>query len=231
MRMRGLSHTVLMEESESRIANLAREGSATQALVARRVLEDTRLYRHWEAEHGCLMRGVASETRMPRQVTALRSACFGLIHRKAMFDYLREQRVAGRDRHAVFELIYGDQDYVKAVVAEHANYVRSASSLLCTNHLGLTLLDDRAFGDPMVRYEQRYTDYFRAFCGSALTSNRYNNDDTLSTLLPYLKRQLGELRRAILALPPEPDVGGLHKVDVHAPAANSHRVSAPFRAA
>src|SRR5882757_7377384 len=51
MRMRGLSHTVLMEESESRIANLAREGSATQALVARRVLEDTRLYRHWEAEH------------------------------------------------------------------------------------------------------------------------------------------------------------------------------------
>ncbi|MEJ1962510.1 MAG: hypothetical protein WDO56_13595 [Gammaproteobacteria bacterium] len=103
-------------------------------------MEDTRLYRHWEAEHDRLMRGVASETRLNRQATVLRSACFGLIHRKAMFDYLRQHRVTGRDRHAVFELIYGDQDYVKAVVAEHANYVRSASSLLCSNYLGLTLL-------------------------------------------------------------------------------------------
>ncbi len=231
MRTQGLSHTVLMEESESRIETLARDGSTTHALIARRVLEDTRLYRHWEAEHDRIMRGVASQTRLPRQVTALRSACFGLIHRKAMFDYLRSQRVAGRDRHAVFELVYGDQDYVKAVVAEHANYVRSTSSLLCSNHLGLTLLDDRAFGDPMQRYEQRYADYFRTFCDSALASNRYNNDDTLSTLVPYLKRQLGELRRAILALRPEPDIGAFHKLDIRTPAANSQRASAPFRAA
>jgi hypothetical protein len=231
MRMQGLSHTVLMEESESRIETLARDGSTAHALVARRVLEDTRLYRHWEAEHDRIMRSVASESRLPRQVTALRHACFGLIHRKAMFDYLRLQRVIGRDRHAVFELIYGDQDYVKAVIAEHGNFVRSTSSLLCSNHLGLTLLDDRAFGDPMLRYEQRYADYFRAFCGSALASNRYNNDDTLSTLVPYLKRQLGELRRAILALRPEPDIGALHKLDIQTPAANGQRASAPFRAA
>jgi len=231
MRMQGLSHALLMEQSESRIESLARDGVSTHALAARRVLEDTRLYRHWEAEHDRIMRGVASESRPSLQVVALRGACFGLIHRKAMFDFLRVRKVTGRDRHAVFELIYGEQDYVKAVVAEHSNYVRATSSLLCSNHLGLSLLNDGAFGDPMLRYEQRYADYFRAFCGSALASNRYNNDDTLSTLVPYLKRKLGQLRRTILALPPEPDIGAWHRLDIQAPAANSQRASTPFRVA
>jgi hypothetical protein len=221
-----------MEESVSRIETTAREGSSNQALVARRILEDTRLYRHWESEHERLMRTVARESRMPRQVFVLRNACFGLIHRKAMFEYLRQHRVTGRDRHAVFDLIYGGQDYAKAVVAEHNNYVRSTSSLICSNFLGLALMHDRAFGEPMQRYEARYADYFRVFCGSALTPGRYNNDDTLSTLVPYLKRQLGSLRRAILSLTPKPEISGLHQLEIREPAANSQRhEAAPFRAA
>ena len=223
----GLTRAFLMEESEARIAGLAREGSTPQALIARRMLEEPHLYRHWEAEHDRIMRGVA-ETRAQHQVSALRSACFGLIHRKAMFEYLRVQKVTGRSRHAVFELIYGDSDYAKVVIAEHNNYLRSMSSLACSHHLGLVLLDDRSFGSPMSRYEARYADYFRAFCSSALTGNRYNNDDTLSTLLPYLKRQLGVLRRAILAMPRESETGGLHTLDLQIPAANSQRI-APFQ--
>jgi hypothetical protein len=229
--MQGLSHARLMEESESRIETMAREGSPAQILVARRMLDDTRLYRHWESEHERLMRSVANEARTGRQVYALRTATFGLIHRKALFEYLRQQKITGRDRHAVFELIYGGQDYAKVVIAEHSNYVRSASSLLCSHHLGLALMEDRAFGDPLLRYELRYADYFRAFCGSALASNRYNNDDTLSTLVPYLKRQLGVLRRAILAMSCEPEVNGLHNLTIREPAANSQRMSVPFQAA
>ena len=221
----GLTRAFLMEESEARIADLAREGATPQALVARRMLEEPHLYRHWEAEHDRLMRSVA-ETRAQHQIAALRSACFGLIHRKAMFEYLRVQKVTGRQRHAVFELIYGDQDYARAVVTEHNNYLRSLSSLACSHHLGLVLLDDRSFGSPMSRYEARYADYFRAFCGSALTSDRYNIDDTLSTLLPYLKHQLGILRRAILAMPRESESGGLHLHDPRTVAANSHRMHA-----
>jgi hypothetical protein len=221
----GLTRAFLMEESEARIAGLAREGSTPQALVARRMLEEPHLYRHWEAEHDRLMRGVA-ETRAQHQVSALRSACFGLIHRKAMFEYLRVQKVTGRDRHAVFELVYSGQDYAKAVVAEHNNYLRSISSLACSHHLGLVLLDDRSFGSPMSRYEARYADYFRAFCSSALSADRYNLDDTLSTLLPYLKRQLGVLRRAILEMPRESEVNGLRYLDIGMPAAGSQRVSA-----
>ncbi len=232
MRTQGLSHVVLMEESESRIESTARAGSSSQALVARRILEDMRLYRHWASEHERLMRSVARENGMGRQSHALRNACFGLIHRKAMFEYLRQHRVTGRGRHAVFELIHGNQDYAKAVIAEHNNYVRAASSLICSQHLGLSLMQDRAFGEPMQRYEARYADYFRVFCGSALTPGRYNNDDTLSTLVPYLKRQLGTLRRAILGLKLEPEINGLHNLEIREPAANSPRDEAtPFRAA
>jgi hypothetical protein len=227
----GLSHARLMEASESRIETMAREGSAPQALVARRILDDTRLYRHWESEHDRLMRSVANEGRTERQVLALRSACFGLIHRRALFEYLRVQKITGRDRHAVFELLYSGQDYAKAIVTEHSNYVRSTSSLICSHHVGLELLEDRAFGDPLLRYEHRYADYFRVFCGSAVTSNRYNSDDTLSTLVPYLKRQLGVLRRGILAMPRVPEINGLHNLTIREPAANSQRMSTPFQAA
>ena len=231
MRTQGLSQAVLMEESESRIEIAAREGSAQHALIARRMLEDTRLYRHWASEHARLMRSVAQESGMQRQVRALRTASFGLIHRKATFEYLRQHQITGRDRHSVFELVHGGQDYAHAVVAEHNNYVRSASSFICSNHLGFNVMKDGAFGDPMRRYEARYADYFRTFCGAALTSSRYNNGDTLSTLVPYLKRQLGNLRRAILALPAEPEINGLHKLEIREPAANSQRMATPFRAA
>jgi len=162
MRTHGLTRAFLMDESEARIVGLAREGSTPQALIARRMIEEPHLYRHWEAEHDRLMRGIA-EARAQQQVAALRSTCFGLIHRKAMFEYLRAQKITGRNRHAVFELVFGDQDYARAVVTEHGNYVRSISSLACSHHLGLALLEDRAFGDPMSRYEARYADYFRAF--------------------------------------------------------------------
>jgi hypothetical protein len=231
MRTHGLSHALLMEKSESRIEDLAREDSTPQALVARRMLEDTSMYRRWESEHDRLMRQVAQENRPLQQSMALRQACFALVHRKAMFDYLRKNNVTGRDRHDVFELIYGKGDYVKAVITEHGNYVRSVSSLLCSHHLGLTLLEDRVFGDPMQRYEQRYADYFRVFCGSALASNRYNNHDTLSTLVPYLKRQLGSMRRGIMSLPREPEIGGLHNLSIKTPAANASRAVTSVRVA
>ncbi len=220
-----------MEESEARIADIAREGSPAQVLIARRILDDTRLYQRWQSEHDRLMRSVAGEARGLKQAAALRRASFGLIHRKAMFEYLRQQRITGRDRHAVFALVYGENhDYAVAVVQEHGNYVRSASSLLCSNHLGLRLIEDRAFGEPLWRYEQLYADYFRSFCGTALSPDQYKSGDTLRTLLPYLKRQLSNLRRAILEMPQEPDLG-LHNMDFTAAAANTQRMHQPFRQA
>jgi hypothetical protein len=219
-----------MEESECRIADIAREGHSVQGQVAQRMLEDTRLYQHWESEHVRLMRSVAAEPRRA-QAVVLRRASFGLIHRKAMFDYLRANRITGRDRHAVFSLCFGDHDYVRAVLKEHGNYLRSTSSLACSHYLGLQLMADRAFGEPLWRYEQLYAEYFRAFCSTALSPDQYQGAETLSTLLPYLKSQLTHLRQVILALTPEPDILLLHSSIPVQPAANSQRVLSPFRAA
>ena len=231
MRHTGITCARLMEESESRIADIAREGHTAQALAAQRIIDDTRLYQHWESEHVRLMRAIAAESRAPAQVTALRRTCFGLIHRKAMFDYLRLNRITGRDRHAVFSLVFGEHDYVSSVLKEHGNYLRSTSSLVCSHHVGLQIMADRAFGEPLWRYEQLYAEYFRTFCSSALCPDQYKSAETLSTLIPYLKRQLSDLRRAILALPPEPDINLLHNAFQPEPAANSQRVLSPFRAA
>jgi hypothetical protein len=232
MRIPGISHVRLMEESEARIAHVAREGAPPQAALARRLLEDTRLYRRWEVEHSQMLRPVAKQTRGQHQSVALRRTCFGLIHRKAMFEYLRGAKITGRDRHAVFALVYGEQhDYASAVIQEHANYMRASASLMCATWLGLSLIVDGVFADPLARYEALYADYFRSFCGTALATDQYKSGDTLRTLVPYLKGQLSDLRRAILALPQEPDTGLHHIIDLSTKAANTSGVYQAIKAA
>ncbi len=211
MRSNAITHARLMEESESRIENAARAGSPTQILIARRMLDDLQAYRRWEAEHDRLMRGVANQQNRMGQLAALRSTAFALIHRKALFEYLRDQKVTGRKRHEVFKLVYGERDYAKSVVQEHGNYLRSASSWMCSSHLGLWVLSDGAFETPLSRYEQLYTDYLRAFVDSALEYGPDASSASMRTLLPYLKQQLTLHRRVILKMEDTPI--GLRRLD------------------
>jgi hypothetical protein len=204
MRINAITHARLMEESEHRIEFAAREGSPSQALIARRMLDDLQAYRRWEAEHDRLMRAIANERNRMGQLSALRSAAFALIHRKALFEYLRDQKVTGRKRHEVFRLVYGDRDYAKSVVAEHGNYLRSASSWICSSHVGLWVMSDGAFETPISRYEQLYSDYLRAFIDSALEYGPDAGTASMKTLLPYLKQQLTQHRRTILRMEDTP---------------------------
>jgi hypothetical protein len=211
MRVNAITYARLMEESEQRIELTAREGSPSQALIARRMLDDLQAYRRWEAEHDRLMRAVANERNRMGQLSALRSAAFALIHRKALFEYLRDQKVTGGKRHEVFRLVYGERDYAKSVVAEHGNYLRSASSWICSSHLGLWVLSDGAFESPIARYEQLYADYLRAFVDSALEYGPDASTASMKTLLPYLKQQLTQHRRTILRMEDTPI--GLPRLD------------------
>ncbi len=211
MRVNAITHARLMEESEQRIEIAARQGSPSQALIARRMLDDLQAYRRWEAEHDRLMRGIANERNRMGQLSALRSAAFALIHRKALFEYLRDQNVTGRKRHDVFRLVYGDRDYAKSVVAEHGNYLRSASSWICSSHVGLWVMSDGAFETPIARYEQLYSDYLRAFIDSALEYGPDAGTASMKTLLPYLKQQLTQHRRTILRMEDTPI--GLPRLD------------------
>jgi hypothetical protein len=206
MHVRAYKHARLMEESEARVEMAARFDSPADMLVARGVLEHPDVYRRWEAEHDRLMRAVSEQARLARQVVALRSTAFALVHRKAMFEYLRDRQLAGPRRRRLFAIFYGFQDYTNAVLAEHGNYVRCSSSYLCTHHLAERLMQDAAFDEPLRMYERWYSEYFRAFCDVALAETEEEKQAmaAMEALKPLLKYQLAEARQAILAMPQMP---------------------------
>ena len=201
--MQAYKHARLMEESEFRVEMAARSGPPEEMLVAGRVLEHPTAYRRWEAEHNRLMRPVSQQARLARQVVALRSTAFALVHRKAMFEYLRDRQVTGAKRHKLFALFYGARDYASCVVAEHGNYARCGSSFLCTRYLAEQLMRDAALAEPLQLYEQWYTEYFRIFCdvGLAETEEELEAVAPLDALKPLLKHKLAEARHTIMTMP------------------------------
>jgi len=211
-RLQALPHARLMRESEAHVEVTARTGDAEQRLITGRLLAEPRAYLRWEAEHSRLMLKVADHRRVPQQALELRATSLALIHRKALFEYLRDRRVTGAARHQVLELFYGMRDYATSVIAEHGHYLRSASSGYCSCHLGGVLLRDPAFDAAITRYEVRYTDYFRVFCDAALIERgamppgRTLAGTEASRVLPvYLKEQLRYVRGQILRMPlPKP---------------------------
>src|SRR5437016_8412520 len=117
-------HSRLMEESEARVEMAARFDSPADALVADRILKNPDAYRRWEAEHNRLMRAVSEQVRLPRQVVALRSTAFALVHRKAIFEYLRDRQISGVRRRSGVALFFGIRDFGNAVLAVHGHVVR-----------------------------------------------------------------------------------------------------------
>lgn len=206
MLIQGYRHSRLMEESQFRLEAAARAGPPEEMLVASRVVEHPLSYRVWEAEHDRLIRTVSTHARLAPQIGALRSAAFGLIHRKALFDYLRKGAITGARRHRLFSLFYGSRDYANSVLAEHANFIRCSSSYLCTDHLAEQLMRDAAFGEPLQLYEEWYSEYFRVFCDVELadTEDEKLALAPLEALKPLLKYRLKQARDSILALPQVP---------------------------
>jgi hypothetical protein len=199
-------HTRLMEESEMRIAVASREGTPDERLVAARVLESVSSYHQWEIGHESLMRSVSTQSRLVGQLAVLRTTAFSLMHRKALFEYLRERNVTGPKRHRLLAAFYGPLEYTDSVVREHNNYIRSGSSYLCTVHIGLELMQDPAFDEPLQLYQEWYSEYFRIFCDSTLaeTPEEKAQIESLDELRPLLKHQLTHARQTILTMTHDP---------------------------
>jgi hypothetical protein len=206
MLIQGYKHSRLMEESETCLATTARAGPLEDMSIASRILDHPAAYRVWEAEHDRLLRNVSHHGRLAAQMGALRSAAFALIHRKALFEYIRRRGLSGPKRHRLFSLFYSTRDYTNAVVAEHASFLRCSSSHLCLDHLAAQLMRDAAFDEPMQLYEEWYADYFRLFCDVALAETEEEKLalSAQEALKPLLKLRLREARDAILALPEVP---------------------------
>jgi hypothetical protein len=197
-----VDHKRLMRESTDRVHSALYSENPNEQLVASRLLESPAAFRAWENEHSVLMREVANPSFRRTQAALLKKATFRLIHRKALFEYLRDVRIRGAERRRIIVSFHPAQDYTRSVIAEHGLYLRKACSFLCTSHVGGNVVGDSGFFDPMRRYQELYAEYFQIFC-----STHFGRDSTdigpQAELLPLLKYQLEECRMAIMNPRPE----------------------------
>jgi hypothetical protein len=199
--MPALSHSRLMRESERCLEDAARSGDERQQLVAERILGNVQLWCQWELEHQTLVQEVARHTSTDAQSMALRSGALGLIHRKALFEYLSARQLRGAERRRVISYFRGGLQYTDAVISEHGRYLRSAGSHLCVHHLGVAVLLDGVFQSPVERYEELYTEYFHAFCETLVAGVDTEAAAQQRSVLPLLKHQVTSLHASILTLP------------------------------
>jgi hypothetical protein len=214
----------LMDESGARLQQLARHGTASEQRVALRVLDDPRAWSLWENEHTVLMRKVAAAARTAGQGAALKAGSFSLIQRKALFEYLARRALRGEARRRVLAMFHGGRAYTDAMLTEHGNFVRAACSHLCSKHIGTVVMLDGAFQEPLARYEQLFDEYFQTFCDVSL--GEHEEAESLRALLPYLKHQVAELRKAILAMPRTlPDL--MREAQIRRPSGDTLRMRRP----
>ena len=197
---RRLSHDRLMEESQRGLSNAAVSGDPDDQRIAARVLDDSRLHRRWENEHATLMRRIAVELLPAGQKAELLTISLSLIHRKALFEYLRDERLRDARRRQIMIHFFSRRDFAGAVVAEHGRYTHSAASYLCSNHVGSKVMFDALFGSPLAEYEDLYASYFRTYCEVALASDRDAVAQSMQPVLFDLKAQVGDWRQALIAL-------------------------------
>ncbi len=189
----------LMQASEQRLGAAARSETAHEQLIAARITNSPRDFGLWEAYHAGLMKQIVSAGDLEAQKSQLLSASLGLIHRKALFEYLQHRQLRGRPRVQLLQHFSANTDYYTSVIQEHGRYLRSAASYMCSSHVGLSLLLDDTFDAPLLRYERMYTDYFRAHCDFQLGSSADTERDLRVIVLKSLKREVSEWRHALFA--------------------------------
>jgi hypothetical protein len=227
LRIQGINQARLMEESELCIAASAQSGTPAQMLVASRLLAHPDAYRRWESEHFQLMRRVSEHRYLNRQVVALRSTALTLMHRKAVFEYLQERQLTRQQRHKLMSMFHTLKDYSASLIAEHGNYVRGASSYWCSHHLARRLMKDAAFAEPLLLYQERYTDYFRVHCDVELAETESEQEAVapMRLLQPLLKMQLAEARQEILSMAYRPEKVW-REVQIRRPTGDTERLRA-----
>ena len=202
MQRTSVDHKRLMSESTDRVRSALYSENPNEQLIASRLLESPEAFRTWESEHSGLMREVANPSFRRTQAALLKKAAFRLIHRKALFEYLRDQRIRGTVRRRIIVSFHPAQDYTRSVIAEHGLYLRKACSFLCASHVGGNVVGDAGFFDPMRRYQDLYAEYFQIFCSTHFGTDSAHVE-ARGELLPLLKHQLEECRLAIMNPQPE----------------------------
>ena len=156
-------HQKLMDESEYALQDASDTSPALVSRVVKTVLDDSRIYRMWEARHADLMLPVAEHSDKKRQILALRKAEVQLVHRRALFTYLRSSRIRGEQRRQLFRRFHSTFDYQNSVLAEHRQYMLAVSSRVSADHL-IDVMNDAKSKDLLDQYRVLYTRYFEMQC-------------------------------------------------------------------
>jgi hypothetical protein len=198
--VRGLRHERLMRASHSHVAATARDDKNAQSIVALRLMQHPGTYTEWEVGHSRLMQQVCQPPRLRAQIVRMRATTLRLIHRRAVFEYLRDRRITGAQRHRYIELFYGPRDYASSLIVEHGHYIRSWVSASCSRFIGTAVLRDPAFEAPLAEYELFYSEYFQLFCDLQLASTESVNSGWKTALLPMLKERCEQAREQLIRL-------------------------------
>jgi len=214
-----------MEESEACMIEASRSGTPAQMIVATRLISHPETFQRWEIEHAQLMSRVSAHRYLHRQALTLRSTALTLLHRKAVFEYLQERTLTLQQRRRLMALFHSMQDYTSSLIAEHTSYVRGASSYWCSHHLARRFMKDGVFAEPLLLYEERYSDYFRVFCDVALAETEREKEavEPMRALQPLLKHQVAEARREILTMPYQPEKVW-REVEIRKPTGDTQRL-------
>jgi hypothetical protein len=194
-----INHERLMDASRDRLSAAARSGIPLEELIAARIFDSPRDFLQWESQHAGIMRRITDAGGVVAQKSELLSVALALIHNKALFEYMRTGKVRNTDRFHLIKHFFRNSDYSKSVVSEHGNYIRSAASYMCSSHVGVNVMLDDVFDQPLLQYEQLYGDYFRVYCGAVIAPGR-ESSQCMEPLLGSLKRQVSDWRHALLAL-------------------------------
>jgi hypothetical protein len=197
---RGLRHDRLMSASHSHVAATARDNNNAQRIMAMRLLQHPATYSEWEVGHSRLMQQVCEPPRLRAQIVRMRAMTLRLIHRRAVFEYLRDRRITGAQRHRYIEFFYGPRDYATSLILEHGHYTRSWASASCSRFIGTAVLRDPAFDAPLAEYEQWYGEYFRLFCDLQLATGEDADLTCEKALLPFLKERCDQAREQLIRL-------------------------------
>jgi len=188
-------HKTLMDESEQALYAAAQQESGTDARIAKQVIGDAKSHGLWEALHAELVRPVAEHNGRAPQVIALRDVEVRLVHRRALFDHIREHQLRGEERERLFRVFYGPREFQDAILAEHRQYMLAVSSRVSADHL-IDVMSDPVSKKLLAEYEAIYGRYFGLYCYVARARDR-DCAEAMKPLMNLTRLQAERVRQRI----------------------------------
>lgn len=201
LRYQSRRHKALMDESEQALWTAAEKNSGTESRIAKQILSDVKTHSLWEARHAELVRPVAEHNGRVPQVLALRDLEVRLVHRRALIDHVRENKLKGDARERLFRVFYGPRDFNDAVLAEHRQYMLAVSSRVSTDHL-IDVMRDPASTQLVRQYEELYAQYFSLYCYVVSTQDEASAD-AARQVMTHARRQADKVRKRINQVRPD----------------------------